>query len=82
MSLPLQVWAGPLSGGDVVVVLLNTGDDTANVTAHWADVGLTAGVSVRVTDLWTGKVIAGGARGSVAASVGSHDAASYRLTPI
>ena len=38
-----------------VVVLLNAGDTTAEVTAHWKDIGLVAGVAVKVTDLWTGK---------------------------
>ena len=36
-------------------MLLNAGDTTAEVTAHWKDIGLVAGVAVKVTDLWTGK---------------------------
>ena len=36
-------------------MLLNAGDTTAEVTAHWKDIGLAAGVAVKVTDLWTGK---------------------------
>jgi hypothetical protein len=79
-SQPLQVWAGPLSGGDVVVVLLNTGNGTEKVTAHWADIGLQPGTAVHVTDLWTGKMESVAAVGSLTAAVGTHDAAAYRLS--
>ena len=36
----LEVWAGPLMDGSVAAVLLNRGNDTATVTAHWTDLGL------------------------------------------
>lgn len=82
-SLPLQVWAGPLAGGDVVVVLLNAGDTTAEVTAHWKDIGLVAGVAVKVTDLWTGKSSTVPSKGAdiISATVPTHDVAAFRLTP-
>ena len=79
--MPLQVWAGPLSGGEVVVLLLNIGNGTQKVTASWADIGLASGVSAKATDLWTGKVLATPAVGSISASVASHDSAVFRLSP-
>ena len=79
ISLPLQVWAGPLAGGDVVVVLFNAGETAASITAQWADVGLKAGAVVAATDLWTGKTLAGKKAGSIAADVGPHDVAAFRL---
>ena len=80
VSLPLQVWAGPLAGGDVVVVLFNAGAATSAITARWADVGLDAGAVVTATDLWTGTKVAGEKTGSIAADVGPHDVAAFRLS--
>jgi len=81
ISLPLQVWAGPLAGGDVVVVLFNAGGNAnSTITAQWADVGLKTGAVVTATDLWTGKTLAGKKTGSIAADVGPHDVAAFRLS--
>jgi hypothetical protein len=77
-NLPLQVWAGPLSGGDVAVVLLNMGNKTSTITANLADIGLKSGGTVKVTDLWTGKIV-GTMKGSVSASVETHDSAAFRV---
>lgn len=79
-TLPLQVWAGPLAGGDVAAVLLNIGNATSKITATWADIGLDAGVTVTVMDLWSGKSL-GTAKDTIEASVGPHDNAALRLSP-
>lgn len=81
-SFPLQVWAGPLAGGSVAVVLLNTGLQSGNVTvtATWAAIGLPAGTRVKVRDALAHTDL-GTAVGSVSAVVGSHDAAALHLTP-
>ena len=48
-----EVWAGPLAGGDVVVLLLNRNHSVAvNVTAHWGDLGLPSGKKMKARDLW------------------------------
>ena len=78
-SLPLQVWAGPLVGGDTVVLLLNTGNDTAPITARWADIGVKHGMRMKAKDLWTG-VEQDTENGAVSARVGSHDCAVFRLS--
>ena len=80
-SMPLQVWAGPLSGGEVVVLLLNIGNSTTTITASWADIGLQSGLSAKATDLWTGKARAVPMVDSIRASVASHDSAVFRLSP-
>ena len=80
-SQPLQVWAGPLSGGDVVVVLLNAANGTQQITASLDDIGLTGVGSATATDLWTGKTLGAAVVGSVSALVASHDSAAYRLSP-
>ena len=79
-SKPLQVWAGPLAGGDFAVVLLNTGDTAARITASFADIGVHSGVDGgSATDLFTGADVE--VKGAVSATVGSHDVAAFRLTP-
>ena len=80
-SMPLQVWAGPLSGGAVAVLLLNTGNSTRTITASWTDVGLQSGVRANATDLWTGEAAAASIVGSISASVAAHDSAVFRLSP-
>lgn len=78
--MPLQVWAGPLSGGDVVVLLLNIENGTKNITASWEDIGLNSGARATAIDLWTGKSLNASLVGSISASVASHDSAVYRLS--
>ena len=79
-SKPLQVWSGPLAGGDFAVVLLNTGDTAARITASFADIGVHSGVDGgSATDLFTGASVE--VKGAVSATVGSHDVAAFRLTP-
>ena len=49
----LEVWAGRLTGGDLVVVLFNR--NAANMThiaVQWADVGLDVSKRMKVRDLW------------------------------
>ncbi|KDO56005.1 hypothetical protein CISIN_1g0388171mg, partial [Citrus sinensis] len=50
----LEVWAGPLSGNRVAVVLWNRGSSKATVTANWSDIGLKLNHStvVNARDLW------------------------------
>jgi alpha-galactosidase len=78
--MPLQVWAGPLAGGDVAVLLLNAGNGTKEITAHWADIGLKSGVAAKAIDVWTGEGV-GTKSGAVSASVAAHDSAVFRLSP-
>ena len=73
-----EVWAGPLSDHSVAVVLLNSGNKTQSVTAHFSDIGLTGKVSVR--DLWAHQY-QGIATDSISRSLNSHSVAMLRLTP-
>ena len=83
-KMPRQIWAGPLAGGDVVVVLLNTDDNaTMPMTIDFGDVGLagkTKGLVVKWTDLWTGEKGTGTDR-SITLNVAQHDSAALRLSP-
>ena len=45
-----EVWAKPLAGGEWAIGLFNRGPETAKVTVHWKDLGLSG--KHRVRDLW------------------------------
>jgi alpha-galactosidase len=50
---PLEVWAKDLENGSKAVGLFNRGDDEAQVTAKWSDLGIKGMQTVR--DLWRQK---------------------------
>ncbi|XP_074582153.1 alpha-galactosidase-like [Curcuma longa] len=76
----LQVWAGPLSGGRVAVVLWNRGDSQAMMTANWSNLGLSSSIRTNVRDLWAHCDI-GVAQGQLNATVDSHACKMFVLTP-
>ena len=70
-----QVWAGPLSGGSVAVILLNLDDtNTSTIT-----IGLQS-QQASARDLWLHKD-AGVMSGKVSGSVHPHGVFMYKLTP-
>lgn len=78
----LEVWAGPLSGNRVAVVLWNRGSSKATVTANWSDIGLKLNHStvVNARDLWQRKTILP-INGQIAANLESHACKMFVLTP-
>ncbi|EEF41561.1 alpha-galactosidase/alpha-n-acetylgalactosaminidase, putative [Ricinus communis] len=77
----LQVWAGPLSGHRMAVVLWNRCSKAATITARWDALGLESGTSVAVRDLWQHKDITGDSVASFGTRVDAHDCAMYTFTP-
>lgn len=77
------MWRKLLADGDIAVALLNLGNATTTITAHWADVGLPAGTAVMVRDLWKREDLPEEAvQGDVySAEVPSHGTVFVRLTP-
>ncbi|KAF8014757.1 hypothetical protein BT93_H0531 [Corymbia citriodora subsp. variegata] len=76
----IEVWAGPLSGNKVAVVLWNRGSSRATVTASWSDIGLKSTTVVNARDLWmlsTQSSIGG----QISADINSHACKMYVLTP-
>ena len=49
---PQQIWAAPLSGYRIAVVLLNRGPVRYSITARWDDIGLDPKSVVEARDLW------------------------------
>jgi alpha-galactosidase len=74
----LQVWAGPLSGGKVAVVLWNRGNVTAEILGRFVDMQLDGKVSVR--DCLAHKDL-GVASGQINMNVSAHDVQVLVLTP-
>jgi alpha-galactosidase len=73
---PLEVWAKPLSGGDVAVGLVNQTTSPTHVTMSLADVGING--EAQAHDLWEHKDL-GVVRGSYTAEVPGHGIVMLRL---
>jgi alpha-galactosidase len=73
----LWVLTKPLAGGDRAVVLFNSTNAAAKIATTAAAVGLRAGRSYRMQDLWSGSLTESG--GAIGAFVPAHGVAMYRV---
>jgi alpha-galactosidase len=88
----LQYWFKPLEGGDWAFCVLNVGDEPAVVSLNWASLEVNDEISGRSTDfskvtyrardLWNPSVKPFTTRAKTEITVGSHDVALYRLSPV
>ncbi|KAJ7970117.1 Alpha-galactosidase [Quillaja saponaria] len=76
----LEVWAGPLSGNRIAVVLWNRSSSKATITANWPHIGLTSNNVVDARDLWAHSTQFG-VSGSLSAELDSHACKMFVLTP-
>ncbi|KAK4403448.1 Alpha-galactosidase 3 [Sesamum angolense] len=76
-----QVWAGPLSGRRLAVILWNRCSKTASITAKWNVLGLESSISVSIRDLWKHKIVSENAVASFSARVDGHACEMYIFTP-
>ena len=74
-----QVWAGPLINNSFVVVFWNLAEQAATMSASWAELGVPAGSSCTVRDMWAHRTLPEAATGTVGAQVPSHDVVALRL---
>ncbi|KAF4361105.1 hypothetical protein F8388_021053 [Cannabis sativa] len=77
-----EIWAGPLSGYRVVVVLLNRGPQPNSITAQWDDIGIPLQSVVEARDVWEHKTLKNHFTGSITATVNSHGCKMYVLKPV
>jgi alpha-galactosidase len=77
----LDVYAGPLGGGDIALVLFNRDATAQSITANFSDIGLSVGSTARVRNVWR-RNAHGEAMGSLSVVVNSHGAEFFRLTPL
>ncbi|XP_008221112.1 PREDICTED: alpha-galactosidase 1-like [Prunus mume] len=82
MEGDLEVWAGPLSGYRVALLLVNQGPSRTSITANWDDVGIPTNSVVEARDLWEHKTLKARFVGNLTATVGSHACKMYVLKPV
>ncbi|HEY3610107.1 MAG TPA: fibronectin type III domain-containing protein [Pseudonocardiaceae bacterium] len=73
-----QVWYARNTDGSYTVALFNLGAGQANVTADFADLGISGTATVH--DLWSHQNLAN-ATGSIQATLASHGSRLFRITP-
>ena len=74
-----QVWYSLNADSSYTVALFNLGTTEANMTANWADLGLTG--SAKVRDLWAKKDLGTFASSYTAATVPPHGVRLFKVTP-
>ncbi|XP_051138455.1 alpha-galactosidase 3-like [Andrographis paniculata] len=77
-----QIWAGPLTGERMAVVLWNRCSKPATITAEWAVMGLEPSSHFSVKDLWKHEYTSMDATASISARVKSHACEMYVLAPV
>ncbi|KAL9257272.1 Alpha-galactosidase 1-like protein [Drosera capensis] len=78
----LEVWAGPLSGYRVAVLLVNRGPGPEPITANWDDIGIPPKSVVTARDIWRHKYLRQKLVGNLTATVNPHAGEMYILKPI
>ncbi|TQD99858.1 hypothetical protein C1H46_014596 [Malus baccata] len=78
----LEIWAGPLSGYRVALLLVNRGPWRTAVTAHWDDIEIPTNSVVKARDLWEHKTLKARFVGNLTATVDSHACKMYVLKPV
>ncbi|XP_019163149.1 PREDICTED: alpha-galactosidase 1-like [Ipomoea nil] len=78
----VEIWAGPLSGYRVGVVLLNRGPLRYEITAEWDDIGIPLKTTAIARDLWEHKTLKTRFVGNLTATVNPHSCKMYILKPV
>lgn len=76
-----QVWAGPLSGQRLAVVLWNRCSKPRTITAKWNSLGLESSTSVSIRDLWTHEYVSHNSVASFSTKVDTHGCEMYIFSP-
>ncbi|KAL8138068.1 hypothetical protein V2J09_004069 [Rumex salicifolius] len=77
-----EIWAGPLSGYRVALLLVNRGPWSSEVTANWDDIGIPPNSIVEARDLWQHKTLEHKFVGNISATLDSHSCKMYVLKPV
>ncbi|KAG4937031.1 hypothetical protein JHK85_051950 [Glycine max] len=77
-----EIWAGPLSGYRVAVVLLNRGPSKISITANWDDIDIPPKSAVEARDLWEHKTLMRPFVDKLTATVDPHGCKMYVLKPV
>ncbi|KAL2330529.1 hypothetical protein Fmac_018110 [Flemingia macrophylla] len=82
MEGDIEIWAGPLSGYRVAVVLLNRGPLRYAITADWDDIGIPPKSVVEARDLWEHKTLKRHFMNKLTATVDPHACKMYVLKSV
>ncbi|XP_019412785.1 PREDICTED: alpha-galactosidase 1-like isoform X2 [Lupinus angustifolius] len=82
MEGDIEIWAGPLSGYRVAVVLLNRSPFRNSITANWDDIDIPTKTVVEARDLWEHKTLKRKFVDKLTATIDSHACKMYVLKPI
>ncbi|KAL1290142.1 hypothetical protein HN51_058533 [Arachis hypogaea] len=77
-----EIWAGPLSGYKVAVVLLNRGPLRNAITANWDDIGIPQNSVVQARDLWEHQTLKKLFVNKLSATLEPHSCKMYVLKPV
>jgi len=77
----LEVWAGPLSGHSIAVILFNRGSSTNSITVRWERIGLNMQTLCTIRDLWARNNLPGSYSQSYTSDVPSHGVVFLKITP-
>eukprot|EP01012_Entosiphon_sulcatum_P006401 TRINITY_DN13011_c0_g1_i1.p1 TRINITY_DN13011_c0_g1~~TRINITY_DN13011_c0_g1_i1.p1 ORF type:complete len:424 (+),score=61.20 TRINITY_DN13011_c0_g1_i1:49-1320(+) len=77
----IQVYSKRLHDGSVACVVFNRAGSTTSFTVTWPMLGLAAGTTTKVRDLWLHQDVATGVRNEYNVTVVSHDSAFLRFSP-
>uniref|UniRef100_A0A0E0I5Q3 Alpha-galactosidase n=1 Tax=Oryza nivara TaxID=4536 RepID=A0A0E0I5Q3_ORYNI len=75
-----EVWAGPLSGNRLAVVLWNRCEESANIIVKLPSIGLDGSSPYSVRDLWKHETLSENVVGTFGAQVDVHDCKMYIFT--
>ncbi|XP_050234810.1 alpha-galactosidase 1-like [Mercurialis annua] len=78
-----DIWAGPLSGNRIVILLVNKKKYKSTMTAHWDDIGISSDHTfVQARDVWEHQTLATPFQEKLTTDVEPHSCKLYVLTPI
>ncbi|KAK4579423.1 hypothetical protein RGQ29_029191 [Quercus rubra] len=77
-----EIWAGPLSGSRVVLVLLNRATVPHSITGNWDDIGIPESSVIEARDVWEHKTLETRFVGNLTANVEPHSCKMFVLKPI
>jgi hypothetical protein len=76
-----EVFAGPLAGGDLVVLVFNREMTTpTDIAVYWSDLGIKSGTKMKARDLWAKQDEGTFVDHLVAKAVSVHGVRVYRLS--
>ncbi|KAF8009638.1 hypothetical protein BT93_J0600 [Corymbia citriodora subsp. variegata] len=77
-----EVWAGPLTGYRLAVLLVNRGAYRYTVIGHWNDIGLPLDTVVEARDIWEHKTLKKTFVRNITATADGHSCKMYILKPV